>query len=160
MISVVSKESELEERRSFRRSITDFHKHCESLDCFMTGEELEKHNPLVHNFADGLYIRELNFPAHEFCVTKIHKKKHPFFLLSGRLSILSEHGKVTLEAPHYDITLPGTKRIIWTHTPCTFITVHATKETDLKKIEEEVIAKNFDDPEITEHDMKLLMEEK
>lgn len=149
----------LVDRKEFRNSITDFHREFIEHDDVMTGDEVDEHNPLTHTFADGLYIREVKFPAHEFCVTKIHKKKHPFFLLSGKLSILSEHGKDTFSAPHYDITLPGTQRIIYTHTPCTFVTVHATKETDVDKVEEEVIAKNFEDPEISGHDLKLLMEE-
>jgi hypothetical protein len=149
----------LAQRKEFRNSISEFHRQLEEVDGVMTGEVMNACNPLKHTFADGLYIREIKFPARELCVTKIHKKRHPFFLLSGKLSILSEHGKVTLEAPHYDITLPGTKRIIWTHTPCVFVTVHATKETDIEKVEDEVIAKDFDDPEINEHDIKLLMEE-
>ena len=125
----------------------------------LTGEELHKQNPVKHTFADGCYIREIYNPANELLVTKIHKKKHPFFLMKGEMSILTESGVERLSAPYYGITLPGTKRIIYTHTPCTFVTVHATKETDVDKVEEEVIAKNFEDPEITEHDLKLLMEE-
>ena len=149
----------LAQRYQFRNSITEFHREFLEYDGVLTGEELEKKNPLKHTFADGLYIRELSFPANEFCVTKIHKKKHPFFLLKGKLSILSETGKVSLKAPYYDITLPGTQRVIYTHTPCTFVTVHATKQTEVDKVEEEVIAKDFNDPEISEHDLKLLMEE-
>ena len=159
MIKSIEDRTELLERKEFRNSITEFHREFVEMDGVLLDDEIEKHKPLKHTFADGLYIRELKFPANEFCVTKIHKKKHPFFLLSGKMSILSEHGKVTLDAPHYDITLPGTQRIIYTHTPCTFVTVHATKETDVEKVEEEVIAKDFDDPEISEYDLKLLMEE-
>lgn len=150
----------LAQRKQFRNSITEFHRQFEEYDDVITGDEnIEKHNPMEHFFADGQYIRKITFPAQEFIVTKIHKKKHPFFLMEGKLSILSEHGKVTLEAPHFDITLPGTKRIIFTHTACTFITVHATDETEVDKVEEDVIAKDFDDPQITAHDIKLLMEE-
>jgi hypothetical protein len=150
----------LAQRKEFRNSISEFHRVFEQYDGAITGDEIEKHNPVEHFFADGQYIRKVNFPAQEFIVTKIHKKKHPFFLMKGKLSILSEHGKVSLEAPYFDITLPGTKRIIFTHTACTFITVHATDQTEVDKVEEDVIAKDFNDPQITAHDMKLLMEEK
>ena len=160
MIKSVEDRTELSGSKEFRNSISEFHREFVEMDGVLLDDEIEKHNPMDHFFADGQYIRRVHFPAHEFIVTKIHKKKHPFFLMKGKLSILSEHGKVTLEAPHFDITLPGTKRIIYTHTACTFITVHATEETEVDKVEEDVIAKDFNDPKITAHDAKLLMEEK
>lgn len=159
MIKSIEDRSGLSERKEFRKSITEFHSEFEKMDGAVTGDELEKLNPLKHIFADGLYIREIKVPANQFCITKIHKKKHPLFLLSGKISILSEHGKDTFTAPHYVITLPGTQRAVYSHTDCVLVSVHATTETEIDKVEEEVIAKDFNDPEITEHDMKLLMEE-
>ena len=76
--------------------------------------------------------------------------------MQGEMSILTEDGIKHLKAPHHGITKPGTKRIIYTHTDCIFVTVHATDETDVAKIEEQVIAKDFQDPLITQEDMKLL----
>ena len=72
------------------------------------------------------------------------------------MSILTEDGVKHLKAPYHGITKPGTKRIIYTHSDCIFITVHATEETDVAKIEEQVIAKDFSDPLITQEDIKLL----
>ena len=74
------------------------------------------------------------------------------------MSILTEEGIKHIEAPHHGITYPGTKRIIYTHTNCVFITVHATDNTNIQEIEEEVIAKNFQDPEITLEDINILKE--
>lgn len=105
-------------------------------------------NPLKHSFADGCYIREIFNPAHELIVTKIHKLAHPYFLLEGEMSILTEEGVKRIKAPHYGITPAGTKRVIFTHTDCVFVTVHVTKERDLTKIEEEVIAKTWDEIEV------------
>ena len=76
--------------------------------------------------------------------------------MQGEMSILTEDGIKHLKAPHYGITKPGTKRIIYTHTDCIFITVHATEETDVAKIEEQVIAKDFQDPLVTAEDIRLL----
>jgi hypothetical protein len=106
-------------------------------------------NPLKHSFADGCYVREIFNPAHELIVTKIHKKAHPFFLLKGEMSILTEEGVKRIKAPYYGITPAGTKRLIYTHEDVVFVTVHVTNETDLEKIEEEVIAKSFDEIEPT-----------
>lgn len=102
-------------------------------------------NPLKHSFADGCYIREIFNPAHELIVTKIHKIAHPFFLMQGEMSILTEEGVKRIKAPYYGITPAGTKRVIYTHSDVIFVTVHVTKERDLKKIEEEIIAKDFDE---------------
>ena len=91
-----------------------------------------------HSFADGCYIREVFNPKGELLVTKIHKVKHPFFLLRGDMTIFTEDGIKRIKAPHYGITHPGTKRIIYCNEDCVFVTVHATEETDISKIEKEV----------------------
>ena len=72
------------------------------------------------------------------------------------MSILTEKGVKRIKAPYYGITPAGTKRIIYTHEDIVFVTVHATKEIDLKKIEEEVIAKSFDDIPLTAEEIKQL----
>jgi hypothetical protein len=109
----------------------------------LKGESIEKTNPLKHSFADGCYVREIFNPGGSFLVTKIHKVSHPYFLLKGSMTIMSEEGEKRIQAPHYGITKAGTKRIIYTHEDCVFVTVHATNETDIEKIEEEVISKDF-----------------
>jgi len=48
------------------------------------------------------------------------------------------------------------QRVIYTHTPCNFVTVHATELTDPDEIVKAVTAETFEDPRITEEDMKLI----
>ena len=112
---------------------------------YRQGKEIEKANPLKHSFADGCYIREVFNPKGELIVTKIHKVSHPFFLLKGEMSILTEEGEKRIKAPHYGITKAGTKRIIYSHEDCVFVTVHATDKTDIKEIEKDVIADNYEE---------------
>jgi hypothetical protein len=147
---------QLKKRKDFRERITDLEKQVTNFEGVIVGEEMEKTNPVKHSFADGCYIREIFNPANELIITKIHKKEHPFFLMEGKMSILTEDGVKHIEAPYHGITKPGTKRAIYTHTDCVFVTVHATENTDIQEIEEEVIAKDFNDPEITLEDIKLL----
>jgi hypothetical protein len=64
------------------------------------------------------------------------------------MSILTENGIETISAPHNGITKPGTQRVIFTHEPCRFITVHATSAKTVEEVEEEVIAKDFKDEDI------------
>ena len=118
----------------------------------LNGKALQKLNPLKHSFADGCYIREIFNPKGELLVTKIHKVAHPFFHMKGDMTILMEDGIKRIKAPHYGITPAGTKRLIYCHEDCVFVTVHATNETDLEKIEEEVIAKDFSEVDKNEID--------
>ena len=76
------------------------------------------------------------------------------------MSILTEDGVKHLQAPHHGITKPGTKRIIYTHTDCVFVTVHATEKKDIKEIEKDVIADNFNDPAISIKELKMLTKNK
>jgi len=105
--------------------------------------------PLKHTFADGLYIREMRAPKGMINVSKLHKTTHPYFILEGDFSVLTENGLVRIKAPYTGITKAGTKRIVYFHEDTVWITVHATEETDLEKIEEELIAKTYD--ELPEH---------
>lgn len=101
--------------------------------------------PLKHTFADGLYIREITMPKGAILTSKIHKTTHPYFVLRGEVSVLTEKGIVRIKAPFSGITLAGTKRVLHVHEETVWVTVHKTDETDLKKIEEEIIAKDFDE---------------
>ncbi len=114
-------------------------------------EEMRKHPnaligdcyPLKHTFAKGLYIREITMPPNTLFVTKIHKYSHAAFVLRGSVSVMEETGMRIVFAPASFITPAGTKRIVFTHEETVWTTVHATEFTDLKDIEEEIIAKDF-----------------
>jgi hypothetical protein len=147
---------ELRRRKDFRNTIVEFEETVREKGGWLSEEDTKKLNPVKHSFADGCYIREIFNPAGELLVTKIHKKEHPFFLMKGKMSILTEEGVKHIEAPHHGITQPGTKRIIYTHEDCVFITVHATDKTDIEEIEKEVIADNFEDPAISLEDINKL----
>ena len=149
---------ELARRQTFRNKIVEFEDKLNNSELALSQKELHEKNPVKHSFADGCYIREIFNPAGELLVTKIHKKEHPFFLMKGKMSILTEEGVKHIEAPHHGITKPGTKRVIFTHTDCIFVTVHATDKTSVEEIEKEVIADDFTDPEIAIEDIKRLKE--
>ena len=139
---------------SFEKAVTN---HERSL-----GKELHKINPTKHSFVDGQYIREIFNPAGIVIVTKIHAKDHPFFLMKGEMSILTKEGTQRIKAPYQDITKAGTKGIIYTHSDCVFITVHRTDCLTVEEVEDEVLAKSFNDlifsaPE-TKHIKNLIKE--
>ena len=117
----------------------------EVTECGMDSNELQEANPVKHTFAGGCYIREIYNPANELIITKIHKKEHPFFLMKGEMSILTEEGIQNIKAPYQGVTKPGTKRAIYTHEECIFITVHATDNLTVKDVEEEVVCTKYED---------------
>ena len=59
--------------------------------------------------------------------------------MKGEMSILTEEGIQNIKAPYQGVTKPGTKRAIYTHEECIFITVHATENTTVEDVEEEVV---------------------
>ncbi len=148
---------EIRKKQEYRRQITELHEQLES-EGGMVGEELHKANPTKHTFAGGCYVREIYNPANMLLVTKIHKVDHPYFLMSGKMSILTEDGIVDIEAPHHGVTKAGTKRVIYTHEPCTFVTVHATDKKTPEEVEEEVIAKSFNDEAVCLDEIQSLTE--
>ena len=135
---------EVRQRKEFREKITELEEAIISVEG-TTGEVMHKANPVKHTFAGGCYIREIYNPAHELIVTKIHKKEHPFFLMKGEMSILTEEGIQNIKAPYQGVTKPGTKRAIYTHEECIFITVHATENTTIEDVEEEVVCTKYED---------------
>jgi len=102
--------------------------------------------PLKHSFGDGVYVREIFIPKGYVLTGKIHKHAHPNFLMSGEVIVATEtEGQQHLIAPMAMISQPGTKRAVVALEDTWWITVHVTDETDLVKIEEHVIAKDYEE---------------
>ncbi len=99
--------------------------------------------PLKHTFSDGCYVREIFIPKGSLIVGKIHKHSHPNFLMKGDVSVLTEEGPKRLKAPLSMISPAGTKRVVYAHEDTVWITIHVTNKKNLKKIENEIIAKTY-----------------
>ena len=120
-------------KQEYRDYVTNIQEEIISREDSVEGEEANAVNPVKHTYADGLYIREIFMPRGEIVISKIHKIAHPFFLIKGKISVLSEDGEKLLQAPYYTVTPAGTKRMLYTHTNAIVVTVHRTFETDLNK---------------------------
>ena len=142
------KEEALQTKQNFRDLCMDIEKKILDHPDSLTGKACDEVNTLKHTFCDGQYIREIFMPAGQVLTSQIHKKKHPFFILTGKLTIASEDGVIDIEAPYHGITYPGTKRVIYTHEDTVFITVHATNKTTVEEVTKEVIAEDFNDPAV------------
>lgn len=97
-----------------------------------------------HCFSDGVYARILYIPKGTLLTGKIHKTEHLNILAKGRISVSNFGEAREMVAPLVYSSPPGTKRAGYALEDSVWITVHVTDETDLEKIEAEVIADNFD----------------
>ncbi len=95
----------------------------------------------IHGFSRGLYSRTFVMPAGSIYTSKIHRTEHHFVVRRGLCSVLNvltntwEH----LSTGHMGITKPGTRRVLVIHEETTWTTFHPTEETDLGKLEEQLI---------------------
>jgi hypothetical protein len=101
--------------------------------------------PLKHHFSKGVYAREIFIPRGTLVIGKIHKHRNMNVISSGEVSFLSIDGMIRAKAPHTFVASPGVKRVIYAHEDTTWTTIHGTDETDLDKLEDEFIAKSYDE---------------
>lgn len=99
--------------------------------------------PVDHVFADGVYARCMNIPKGTMLTGKIHKTQHINIIAKGKITVVTEKGRRTITAPCIFVAEPNTKRAGYAHEDTVWINIHPTKETDLAKIEEAVIAEDF-----------------
>ena len=89
--------------------------------------------------ARASWRRWLFRPADTLIVGKIHKKEHMYLVCSGEVTVVGPGYKERIVGPKMIISKPGTKRAVYAHTDAVCLTIHRTDETDLDKIEKELI---------------------
>lgn len=114
----------------------------------------------AHYFSKAVYAREIFIPKGTLIVGKIHRHQNLNIISKGDVSVFSIDGKFRFKAPHTLVASPGVKRMIYAHEDTVWTTIHGTDETDLEKIEDEFIAKNYDEFLIHEKKEILSMEDK
>ncbi|MEA2036122.1 MAG: hypothetical protein U9O94_01335 [Nanoarchaeota archaeon] len=141
-----------------RDKILDFEELLAKSPDAKTGDALDQVCPLKHRYADNVYAREIFMPKDHVITSKIHKTCHFYVILEGEVIVATEDGTVRLKAPYVGITPAGTKRAIHIIEDCRWITFHVTEHTDLKKIEDQIIAKSFDELIDSTKETKLIKE--
>ena len=101
--------------------------------------------PVMHHFAPHNYAREIHMEAGSVVIGKLHKHAHVNVISQGHVTVVTEFGKEDYYAPCTFVSEPGIKRAVYCHTDVRWTTIHPTESTDLEEIEDEVIAKNYDD---------------
>lgn len=98
----------------------------------------------IHRFAKGLYAREIFIPKGTLLTGKIHKREHLNIVALGEISVLTEAGPQRIKAPCTIVSLPGTKRVGYAHEDTVWITVHATEETSVERIDDELVVDTYE----------------
>ncbi len=101
--------------------------------------------PLNHYFAPGMYAREMFLPADHTIIGKIHKHAHLNIIAYGRVKVATEEGVVEMTGPCTFTSPAGVKRAVSVIEDTLWTTIHLTESTDLEQIEDQVIAKSFDE---------------
>lgn len=94
----------------------------------------------VHHFSKGVYLRELRIPAGTLLTGKTHV--HPCQnIVCGDITVYNDASGEERRITGHSVfeSQAGTRRAGFAHAPTIWVTVHVTKETDLDKIESEVI---------------------
>jgi hypothetical protein len=111
-----------------------------------------------HRFTPGLYSREMRVPAGVIMTGYIHKTEHISIFLEGRMLVATENGGKEIVAPIVEIAKPGIKRAGIALEDVRWITVHATEETDIDKLEELLLTNDFSEVSI-EGETSVMIEE-
>jgi hypothetical protein len=105
--------------------------------------EMKKHEQveigIKHYFAPGCYAREMFVPQGVMLTGKIHRFGHLNIMSKGKMTLVTETGRQVVEAPYTFISEPGAKRAFYAHEDSVWTTIHPTDETDLEKLENELL---------------------
>ena len=99
---------------------------------------------VVHNFAPGVYAREIHIPAGVVLTGKIHRTEHLNIISAGKVEVYNKGETKTMQAPFTFVSPAGTKRAIYAVENTVWTTIHVTDETDLDLLEAEIIAESFE----------------
>ena len=83
---------------------------------------------------------------------------NPNFILSGKVRVTCSVSKdvIDIEGPTYFVSSPGLQKVVYALEDTRWITIHRTDNTDLEDIEEEVIAKSYE--ELPDHIKQEILE--
>ena len=104
--------------------------------------------PKDEKYGCSTYAREIFLPKGSFVIGKIHRHQHLNFISKGKVKVYTEFGEKHFEAPCTFISEVGLKRAVYAEEDTIWTTVHLTEfenESDLDKIEQEVISPTYDD---------------
>lgn len=106
-----------------------------------------EHFPIEHDFSDQLYMRKMKMKSGSMVISAIHHTEHFWFLMYGRILVVTDGETVEHIAPCYSLSIKGAKRCILCLEDCLFINVHKnpTNTRDLKEVEKNLYSMTIDE---------------
>lgn len=127
------------DRLSMRRKITQLKDDLLALPDSITEFELK------HTFAKGMYMREMFIPKGMTLVGEIHSQECINIVSKGDISIVSETGAARVKAGFTIVSPAGLQKVGYAHEDTIFINLFLTCETDIIKLEKDLILDQFND---------------
>lgn len=100
-----------------------------------------------HTFGPGFYARTITIPAGCTLTGKVHATEHIFIVSKGEILLATEDGAFHVKAPYQAVCRPGMKRAGHALTEVVCTNVHITTETDLLRLEADLIIPELAAPE-------------
>lgn len=98
--------------------------------------------PVTHRFAPGVYMREVFMKAGTFVIGHCHKTEHLNIISHGRASVYMNGAVHEIVGPCTVVSGINVRKALYIHEDMLWATIHPTNETDLPKLEEELIIKS------------------
>jgi hypothetical protein len=115
--------------------------------------------PVWNIFAPGIYIRKMLIKKGQVLTGAVHKTEH-LCIVSGSIQVTTDKGiRFICDQQYIFKSMPGTKRAGFALADTYWSTVHATNETDLEKLVEELTESKLSEL-IGGKDNKQLLENK
>jgi hypothetical protein len=92
----------------------------------------------THSFCNGVYAREITIPKGGALVGAKHKTAFFMVISKGKCAIIDKTEEI-FKAPCTIVSQAGAKRAIYALEETVLTTFHVTDETDIMKIEHEII---------------------
>jgi|ERR1039457_6813649 hypothetical protein len=97
--------------------------------------------PVTHRFGPGLYMREISIPKDSIVIGHYQNFEQVNILLQGKLTLFGENGeRKEVVAPATFVGQPG-RKIAYAHEDSKFMNVYSTHETDVEKLEANLVTK-------------------
>lgn len=98
--------------------------------------------PVTHRFCEGVYIREATLPAGMFALGHAHRHDCLNVVLTGSVSVLVEGVVKRLGAGDVFVGKALDRKAGFVHEESRWQTIHATRETDLARLEDLLLVKS------------------
>tara|TARA_R100001377_G_C3156161_1_gene98060 strand:+ start:113 stop:556 length:444 start_codon:yes stop_codon:yes gene_type:complete len=97
---------------------------------------------IKHQFADQIYIRQMDLKKGQVIVGAIHNHLHAWFLLTGKVLINNNGELIEHIAPCYTVSEPGSQRLIYAMEDSIFVNIHKNPSNtqDIKELEDTIVS--------------------